>query len=71
MSTSYLMIPDSCDRTGGGSVCLCVCVPILKESERTWLLFIYCFANGNASMGLFSPSYHCLPQMFSKVFGYI
>lgn len=24
MSTSYLMIPDSCDQTGGGSVCLCV-----------------------------------------------
>lgn len=26
MSTSYLMIPDSCDQTGGGSVCVCVCV---------------------------------------------
>lgn len=44
MSTSYLMIPDSCDQRGGGSACLCVCVCSCAFPLRVCALHVlFCF----------------------------
>lgn len=61
MSTSYLMIPEGCDQTGRGSVCLCVhIVPILCESVwvhalRVFLCTVFVVKTEHGS---FSPKDH-------------
>lgn len=54
MSTSYLMIPDSCDQRGGG-ISMFVCVCLYCMSLCFACPFMFCFCSDNGTWLIFFP----------------